>query len=304
MQAIRGQWCARVLGAVVALASATGASAACPPAGHDRAALVALEKAGFALADDAKRQALALGLLDCLGNPDPVLRDTIAFEGLSRWMREDKLDLATRRAIYTALLPRLKERDAGGYAAPFAALVLSDVARTDRVKAWMEPAERAALVAAGAEFLSAVRDYRGFDAKEGWRHGVAHGADVALQLSLNPALDRAQLDRLLAAIASQVAPSAHFYVYGEGERLAAPVLYIGKRNLHTADDWKKWIAALVDPKPLASWNEAFKSQVGLAKRHDTNAFLLSLYVNLREGGDPALAERMLPAVLEGLKSVP
>ena len=30
-----------------------------------------------------------------------------------------------------------------------------------------------------------VRDYRGFDAKQGWRHGVAHGADLLLQLSRN-----------------------------------------------------------------------------------------------------------------------
>jgi hypothetical protein len=112
-----------------------------------------------------------------------------------------------------------------------------------------------------------VRDYRGFDEREGWRHGVAHGADFALQLALNPALDRAALDRLLGAIASQVVPrGGHFYVYGEPERLAAPVLYIGKRNLHDVDEWRKWFAALAEPKPLASWRDAFKSQAGLAKR--------------------------------------
>jgi hypothetical protein len=49
-----------------------------------------------------------------------------------------------------------------------------------------------------------VSDYRGFDDKEGWRHGVAHGSDWLMQLALNPALDRGQLDQMLAAIATQV----------------------------------------------------------------------------------------------------
>jgi hypothetical protein len=51
-----------------------------------------------------------------------------------------------------------------------------------------------------------VRDYRGFDTAEGWRHGVAHGADLALQLVLNPAVDKPQIERLLAAVGRQVAP--------------------------------------------------------------------------------------------------
>ena len=40
-------------------------------------------------------------------------------------------------------------------------------------------------------------------------------------LALNPAVDRAGLDRLLGAVAAQVAPRGeHSYIYGESERLA------------------------------------------------------------------------------------
>ena len=35
---------------------------------------------------------------------------------------------------------------------------------------------------------------------------------------------RADLERILAAVESQIAPEGHFYIYGESERLAAPVL--------------------------------------------------------------------------------
>jgi len=280
------------------------AGAACPPAGHDRAELIALARSSFELPADEARTKLALGLLDCLAEPDPVLRDEVAFEAWSSWLRAGKLDAPTRRTALDALLPRLTAKDAQGFSAPFAALALSEVARTDRIAPWLEDAERARLVDAAATFLAGVRDYRGFDEKAGWRHGVAHGADFALQLALNPALDRAALDRLLAAVASQVAPPAHFYVYGEPERLAAPVLYIGKRAMHTPDEWRAWFAKLADPAPLASWRDAFKSQAGLARRHDTQAFLLVLYANLREGKDDAVAERMLPGVVEALKAIP
>ena len=98
------------------------------------------------------------------------------------------------------------QADRDGFRQPFAALVLAEVARTDRIESWLTPAQRVALVDSAARYVTSVRDYRGFDPKEGWRHGVAHGADLLLQLALNPAVDRAGLDRLLGAVAAQVAP--------------------------------------------------------------------------------------------------
>ncbi len=56
------------------------------------------------------------------------------------------------------------------------------------------------------DFLDSITDYRAFTQSEGFFHSVAHGADFALQLALNPASTKPQLDRLLAAIATQVAP--------------------------------------------------------------------------------------------------
>ena len=39
------------------------------------------------MSDDARRQALAVELLDCLASPDPELRDELALDALSHWMR-------------------------------------------------------------------------------------------------------------------------------------------------------------------------------------------------------------------------
>ena len=48
-------------------------------------------------------------------------------------------------------------------------------------------------VDAAARYLQSVRDYRGFDEREGWRHGVAHGSDLIWQLAVNPRTSKSQL---------------------------------------------------------------------------------------------------------------
>ena len=282
----------------------------CPPPEWPRPRLETLAADGFALPSEAERQALALALLPCLAAPDPGLRDGVAYEALSSWMRSDGLSIATRRAILERLLPILQAPadpaiPDDGFRRPFAALVLAEVARTDRLEPWLGEDERRGLLTAATAYLSGVRDYRGFDEAEGWRHGVAHGADLLLQLALHPALERPQLDRILDAVASQVAPAGGpFYVYGEPARLARPVLAVAARELHAPTDWSAWFARLAEPGPLPDWRAAFSSQAGLARRHDTRAFLLATYAGVRESADPDLEQRLLPGLRAALAAVP
>ncbi len=290
--------------ACLVLALPLVATAACPEPGEGRDALVALKAAGFTVQEASGRQALSLSLVDCLGDPDPALRDGIAYEALNGWLRTDALDADTRRALLAALLPLLapEAADEAGFRAPFAALVLSEVARTDRLVPWLTPLERNGLLDAGADYLQGVRDYRGFDPVEGWRHGVAHGADLLMQLALNPALDKPQLDRILAAVASQVAPAGHAYVHGESERLVRPAVFVLRRGLHDNAEVAAWLATLTAPAPMIDWMQAFGSVEGLNRRHGTRAFLLALYTVMRESGDEALLARV-PEVVVALQAV-
>ena len=268
------------------LLAAAPAMAACPPAGQDRAGLQALKASGFSLADATGKQALAMGLVDCLGDADPALRDGIAYEALQHWMRGGDFDAAFLRRLRDALYSALDADDANGVRRPFAALVLAEVARTDRVAPWMSPAEREAMLARATTYLGSVRDYRGFEAGIGWRHGVAHAADWLLQLSLNPALDAPQLQRILDAVAIQAVPSAgHAYVFGEPDRLVQPVSYVARRGMLTDADWQAWLQGLsarlgpMPPEGDAAW---------LARRHDLVAFLSALYIQADASQNEAL----------------
>lgn len=279
--------CAAFAFALLLALPTAGAWAACPPAGQTVESLQALKAARFEVADARERSALAQGLLACLGDPDPALRDGIAYEALTHWMRTGGFEAPELRDLRARLQAMLDGDDPQGFRRPFAALVLAEVARTDRVAPWMTPGERAAMVESAASYLESVRDYRGFDAREGWRHGVAHGADWLMQLAQHPALEKPQLQRILAAVATQAVPgTAHAYVFGEPTRLAQPVLHAARRGLFDAEEWRSWLATL--QSRLGGRPPVYTDPDWLARRHDLQAFLSALHLDAGQGDDAHL----------------
>lgn len=296
---VGGQWLSL---AAMLVATCGTLHAACPSREWSRDALDGWKRADFAAPEASRRDRLVSTLVGCLGAIDPDLRDGLGYEGLQALMRANALDPDALRALRDRLQAMLASPDPGGVARPFAALVLSEVARTDRVSPWMRDEERKAMAARAATYLASVDDYRGYAKGIGWRHGVAHGADWAMQLAMNPALDRASLDRLRDAVATQAVPaSGHAYVFGEPDRLARPLLFIAKRDLHSDADWSAWFAALA-PR-LGDPASAWKDEAWLARRHDLSAFLRTLYLEADLSQDPGIA-KLRPGILEALKALP
>lgn len=292
----------RALLLMLLLALAGGAQAACPPAGHDQASLQALKAADAPVASEGGRLAVAMELVDCLAHPDPMVRDGIAYGLLADWMRAGAFDAEGLRRLRSALYAVLAGPEGEGFARPFAALVLSELARTDRVAPWMDAGEREEMLDKAVAYVVGVSDYRGYDNAVGWRHGVAHGADWLMQLALNPALERVQLDRILTAVAAQVVPgSAHAYVFGEPGRLARPVLYVAARGLHTGAEWQSWFAAL--PPALGDASLAYVDASWLARRHDLVAFLQAVYVESGRSGKDSI-RALQPAADAALRAIP
>jgi hypothetical protein len=251
------------------------------------------------------RHAAALLLVKCLGDADPKVRDALAFEGLSAVMRSGALEQRTLTQLKSDLLAQVARPDGSAILGSFSALTLSEIARTDRIKPWMLDADRQELVDAAAAFLEGVKDYRAFSNDGGFVHAVAHGADFVLQLALNPAIAKPQLDRLLAAIATQVAPQDPHVAYwaGEPDRLARAVIFIAQRKLHADAEWKAWFETMMRPAPLASWEVAFTSEGGIRKRHNARAFLLSVFAAATTTEDAGIQRLAAPA-RDSLKLLP
>lgn len=267
------------------------------PAGGDLAAFAATFFPKASLADlDA--------LAACLGDPDPAVRDDFAFTLWSEGLRgRHPTGTQMRHALAGLTAIAAGPDDAGGFRRPFAALALSEVARADRVEPFLTEAELHALVVTGTVWLRGVTDYRGFVAGEGWRHGVAHGADLLMQLALNPRLARADADLLLGAIAVQVAPTtAPFYVHGEARRLARPVLFLARRADIDDAAWAAWFRTL-HPGDAPRWKAPYASAAGLAAVHNSSAFGDAVYVAASESPDPQ-TRRLAPLAAGLLKALP
>lgn len=287
----------------VLFAQAGAATAACPPEGRTKAAMSALADGGFAIDEDKERNTLALTLVDCLGHPDPVWRDEIAYTALATWLREGRLDAATRQSLHARLVAQLGAQvpDKAGFRQSFVALTLAAVVKADRTKPFLADEALPELVDTAADWFESIRDYRGFDARAGWRHAVAHGADLLAQLAVHPRVSGDDIDRIVDAVATQVAPaSGHSYVFGEPERLALPLLYIAGRHLYTTEQWRDWFAGIA---AVPEDGNLYGSQIALARRHNLQALLLVLYVNATESKDEALRATLRPAVLDALRSL-
>jgi hypothetical protein len=257
----------------------------CIPEGYDRPKLDVLKAAGFEIADTAARQMFARGITDCLASSDPALRDGIAFEALSTMARAKQLTPETMKAIIADLKSRLQTPDPAGFNAPFAALGLSEMARADRIEAYLSDEELSALLIAARTYMASITDYRGYDDHSGWRHAVAHTSDLLMQLAMNPRLDRSGLDVVRAAVATQVAPHGHAYVYGESARLARPIWLTAQRDKFTAEEWSAWLATAAGPGEFGSWEAAVNTEAGLARIHNVRAFANALWLDVTTDED-------------------
>jgi hypothetical protein len=296
---------ASCLGTLAAVVFAVSAQAAdCPPSGWTKEKLEALRTSKFAIADQGERERFAEAVVACTASPDPFLRDQIAFEALSHMLRERQLGTEARLRIARDLLARLRGPDPQGFARPFAALVLAESVRADKIEAHLPDSLRRDVADAAIAYVAGAADYRGFDEREGWRHAVAHGADLLMQIANNPNFkDRAQLGRLRDAVGAQIAPASHFYIYGEPERLMRPVVILSQRGIFTQAEWDAWFEKLGRPAPLASWDDAFQSQAGLAKRHNLRAFLYAAWTNARLSENKE-DDVLLPGTESLLRNVP
>lgn len=270
-------------------------ASSCPPPGYTTGQLLQLRQQGFEIEDTGQKNALALGLLGCVGEPDPAIRDGVAFEGITKWLRAGEISAETLDVLFAGLVGHIRNTDdPNGFQQPFAALILSEVMRTDRIDGTLSDSQREEVVVVASGYLRDLHDYRGFSETEGWRHGVAHGSDLVLQLVLNPKITANRIMSLMEAISIQVSPPGEvFYVYGEPGRLARAVFYAYMQAQAELSAWQAWFDKLSSPMPFASWSETYSSQAGLAKRHNTLAFLQALHFNaVTNGGDaaPGLAE--------------
>jgi len=66
----------------------------------------------------------------------------------------------------------------------------------------------------------------------------------------------------------------------------------------------RWLEAVTTPQGMKSWDEAFRSEAGLARLHNTKQFLRALHTMLVQQRQPVPhQEQLLPLVVSALGRV-
>ncbi len=244
-------------------------------------------------------------LLSCLHAPDPSVRDDIGYMGLATLIRSEQVEIKLLRQAFNQLLMDIsaaKDNDEGVYI-PFAILALSEVIRADRITPYLTSQQRSDVINTIDLHLKNLNDYRGFDDQDGWRHHVAHSADVLLQMAVNEKISAEHLQQMGDIILRSIrANSMHFYHFNEPKRLARAMTYILMREEVAMTHWQAEIARAIKPQGFANWGETYKSEAALAQQHNVYAFFsaLTTYISYQEN---ARLTELAPKVAELARTI-
>ncbi|WP_406198448.1 DUF2785 domain-containing protein [Kitasatospora sp. NBC_01560] len=171
-----------------------------------------------------------------LRSPDPVVRDSLAYEQLCRWI--PRLAPPELYALGDEMAERLT--DPAVQARTFAPLVLVELVGAGAYRtAWQD---------AFARWYPAETDLRGWDPELGWLHAVAHGADLLAAFGRSPLVaDPAPLLELAAA--RLLAPTDHVLDALEDDRLGRAVALVLTRPDLTERQALGWLDLLAAQPP-------------------------------------------------------
>jgi hypothetical protein len=239
-------------------------------------------------------------LVAYLSSIDPVRRDQIGYEVLATWLRGDRLTDDDCRALMKTLIAKLGTSTAlePAFGRSFSALVLSEVVRRDRKRAFLTDDERREVLRAARQYASYETDLRGYTGLTGWSHAAAHTGDLLAQLAQEPSFTDDDRRQVLDAVTSLVARyHGQRFAHGEDSRLAAPVIAVAKLGT-TEAHVKAFIADLRKPLDEKTGPE-FSAGVYYAQRNARD-LLFTLYVYGSTAKDPTPGETLLFAQVKAL----
>ena len=233
-----------------------------------------------------------------LGDPDPDVRDGIAFPTMATWIDE---------GVYDDLLIGLGDGMCHGldiglglaeddtvFRRSFSALILTECIDRSTAAGLVGPDSVMRWGDRLMSWLSRERDLRGFVPGKGWAHAIAHGADALGALARSPYLGRLELTVILDVIADRLlAPTEAFLVCGEDDRLAFATMHLLRRNILELDVLEPWVARLAAGAHSRGGVTGNPFQV----TGNVQGYLRSLHLQLALGSDHPMVRTDLMLVL-------
>ncbi|MBO9519914.1 MAG: DUF2785 domain-containing protein [Nocardioidaceae bacterium] len=240
-----------------------------------------------------------------LGDPNPDVRDGIAFPTMATWIDDgvyDDLLVGLGDGMCHGLDVGLGERDTDTvFRRSYSALILTEcIDRSskailggpdvvlrwgDRVMGW----------------LAREQDLRGFVPGKGWAHAIAHGADALGALARSPYFGRLELTVILDVIADRLlTPTEEFFVCGEDDRLAFATMHLLRRDILGLDVLEPWIARLAN----GARGRGSVDRNPFLVAGNVQGYLRSLHLQLAlsTGAHPSVRPDLLLVLMEQLRA--
>jgi hypothetical protein len=214
---------------------------------HDKMFWRAIVDAKFAVPAGESAATLAPELVTALGDPDPEMRDDLAFTILTAWIYEKKLLGPDDLRPVVKTLEKQLEHGVGVTGnddvlrRSFSALTLSVIAARDNATPFLSEAEFRTLLDNALRYFHDERDTRGFDAQKGWVHTAAHTADLLKFLARNAHLRAADQRRILDALIDKQRQPGAVFAQGEDERMARVAISIARRTDFDRAAFADWL---------------------------------------------------------------
>ncbi len=247
---------------------------------------------------------LTVELTEMLGDPDPRVRDGLAFPALATWIDKgvyDDLLIGLGDGMSVGLAQGLGEKGTDSvFIRSFSALVLAECIDRDSRVHLVPPAKILDWGDRIASWLLTEADERGFVPGKGWAHAIAHGADAIAALGRSPRLGAAELSVMLEVVLERLlVPTHDFWVAGEPDRLAQAVMAILRRDLLGIDVVESWTERV----GAAAVAEGDENSHPYWTSGNAQAFLRSLYLQLSLASpQPGVRADLLLAVIDQLRS--
>jgi hypothetical protein len=233
-----------------------------------------------------------------LSEPDPHVRDGIAYSVLQTWISEgvyDHLLAGLGDGLAYGLRDGLGDGgDRSALRRSYSALTLTAVVARDNLIHSLSPTVVLTWADHAVAWLLGEQDLRGWVPELGWVHAITHGADLLGVLSASRHLGTDELTVLLEVIAERLLkPAEQRFTGHEDERLAFATMSLLHRDLVPTEALETWLDRLARP----SDDVDVTSAPGPAHRANIISYLKALHLQLLLGvrGTPAQDVSSSPA---------
>ncbi|MCW2748857.1 MAG: hypothetical protein JWP10_1999 [Nocardioidaceae bacterium] len=245
-------------------------------------------QSGMNLPSDLTLDDATVELVIMLGDPNPRIREDVAYTVLTSWINRgdyDRLLAGLGDGIAPGLSQGLGQKiDDTVFRRSYSALMLAEIVGRDNnehvvgaqtVLAWGDLA---------TSWFVREKDHRGWIPDKGWAQTISHGADVLAALARSRHFGRLELTVLLDVIADRVLePTPYVWSHGEDDRLAYAIMTLLHRNALDTDLVEPWLARLGSGIQLPRTRGHASDEWPSPAARNTSALLRALHLQLALG---------------------